>query len=105
VFQDSTAVPFVVVIPVLGAAVAAGPQLAGELARALLALVLVPSAGRWIPRPLLHEVAARRSPELFTLSVLPVPLAAAVAATDGPGLSLASGAPADWQRTEARLIG
>jgi CPA2 family monovalent cation:H+ antiporter-2 len=96
VFQDVTAVPFVVVIPVLGAAATvAGPQLAGALAfaliKALAAFAVVYVAGRWLLRPLFHEIAARRSPELFTLSVLLVSLAAA-AATDELGLSLAFGA-------------
>ncbi len=96
VFQDVTAVPFVIVIPVLGAAAAVtGPQLAGALAmalvKALAAFALVYVAGRWLLRPLFHEIAARRSPELFTLSVLLVSLAAA-AGTDRLGLSLAFGA-------------
>jgi CPA2 family monovalent cation:H+ antiporter-2 len=96
VFQDVTAVPFVVVIPVLGAAATvAGSQLAGALAialvKALAAFAVVYVAGRWLLRPLFHEIAARRSPELFTLSVLLVSLAAA-AATDQLGLSLAFGA-------------
>jgi CPA2 family monovalent cation:H+ antiporter-2 len=96
VFQDVTAVPFVVVIPVLGAAATvAGTQLADALAialvKALAAFAVVYVAGRWLLRPLFHEIAARRSPELFTLSVLLVSLAAA-AATDELGLSLAFGA-------------
>ena len=96
VFQDVTAVPFVVVIPVLGvAATVAGSQLAGALAialvKALASFAVVYVAGRWLLRPLFHEIAARRSPELFTLSVLLVSLAAA-AATDQLGLSLAFGA-------------
>jgi CPA2 family monovalent cation:H+ antiporter-2 len=93
VFQDVTAVPFVVVIPVLAAA---GTQslalpLAEALAMALLAVAVVFVAGRWLLRPLFHEIAARRSPELFTLTVLLVSLAAAWA-TDSLGLSLAFGA-------------
>jgi CPA2 family monovalent cation:H+ antiporter-2 len=96
VFQDVTAVPFVVVIPVLGAAASiAGVHLAGALAvtliKALAAFAVVYVAGRWLLRPLFHAIAARRSPELFTLSVLLVSLAAA-AATDQLGLSLAFGA-------------
>jgi monovalent cation:H+ antiporter-2, CPA2 family len=96
VFQDVTAVPFVVVIPVLGAAgVAAADPLAATLswalAKALLAFAVVYLAGRWLLRPMFHVIAQRRSPELFTLTVLLVALAAA-AATDGLGLSLAFGA-------------
>ena len=93
VFQDVTAVPFVVVIPVLGAA--ATGAVAGLLGIALLkaaaAFVLVYLSGRWLLRPLFHEVAARRSPELFTLTVLLVILLAA-GATDALGLSMALGA-------------
>ena len=93
VFQDVTAVPLVVLIPVLAAA---GTQsvalpLAAALAKALLAIAVVVFAGRRLLRPLFHEVAARRSPELFTLTVLLVSLAAAWA-TDSLGLSLAFGA-------------
>ena len=94
VFQDVTAVPFVVVIPVLAAAAGSqslAPPLAQALAMALLAFAAVFAAGRWLLRPLFHEIAARRSPELFTLTVLLVSLAAAFA-TDSLGLSLAFGA-------------
>jgi CPA2 family monovalent cation:H+ antiporter-2 len=93
VFQDVTAVPFVVVIPVLG--VATADALAGELAwalaKAVAAFALVFLAGRWLLRPLFHAVAMRRSPELFTLTVLLVSLAAGWT-TDSLGLSMAFGA-------------
>lgn len=93
VFQDVTAVPFVVVIPVLAVAGAhsLALPLAAALAKALLAFALVYLAGRWLLRPLFHEIAARRSAELFTLTVLLVSLAAAWV-TDSLGLSLAFGA-------------
>lgn len=93
VFQDVTAVPFVVVIPVLGAAAAqsvVGP-LGWALAKAVLAFTLVFVVGRWLLRPLFHVVAARRSAELFTLTVLLVSLAAAWT-THSLGLSMAFGA-------------
>ncbi len=93
VFQDVTAVPFVVVIPVLG--VASAQVLAGALgwavAKAIVAFVLVFVAGRWLLRPLFHAVAARHSAELFTLTVLFVSLAAAWT-TNSLGLSMAFGA-------------
>ena len=93
VFQDVTAVPFVVVIPVLGAA--ATGAVAGLLGLALLkavaAFAAVYFAGRWLLRPLFHEVAARRSPEVFTLTVLLVILLAA-GTTEALGLSMALGA-------------
>jgi len=93
VFQDVTAVPFVVVIPVLAAAGTGSLAwpLAEALAMALVAFAVVFFAGRWLLRPLFHEIASRRSPELFTLTVLLVSLAAAWA-TDSLGLSLAFGA-------------
>ncbi|MGJ7458717.1 cation:proton antiporter domain-containing protein [Halomonas sp. RA08-2] len=93
VFQDITAVPFVVVIPVLG--VAAAQEVAGALglalAKALLALVIVLVSGRLLLRPLFHLVAERRSAELFTLTVLFVSLVAAWT-TKTLGLSMAFGA-------------
>jgi CPA2 family monovalent cation:H+ antiporter-2 len=93
VFQDVTAVPFVVVIPVLATAGAAalGGALALALAKAALAFVLVFFVGRRLLRPLFHRVAARRSAELFTLTVLFVSLAAG-ATTRALGLSMAFGA-------------
>jgi len=94
VFQDITAVPFLVVIPVLGAAVGAG-VLAGALGwamiKAVAAFALVFFVGRWLLRPLFHLVAKRRSAELFTLAVLLVALLAAWT-TSSLGLSLAFGA-------------
>ena len=94
VFQDVTAVPFLVVIPVLGAAIGI-EQLAGELgwamAKAVLAFALVFYAVRWALHPLFHLITERRSAELFTLTVLLVVLAAAWT-TRSLGLSLAFGA-------------
>jgi len=94
VFQDVTAVPFLILIPVLGSATGMG-ELGGELGRAMakavLAFALVFYAARWALRPLFHLVAERRSAELFTLTVLLVVLAAAWT-TSNLGLSLAFGA-------------
>ena len=73
VFQDVTAVPFLVIIPVLGMAVTAdvlGMALGWAFAKAILAFALVFIAGRWLLRPLFHLVATRQSPEVFTLTVL-----------------------------------
>lgn len=94
VFQDVTAVPFVVVIPVLGSAAGAaalGGALGIALAKALLAFALVFVVGRRVLRPLFHRVAERRSAEVFTLTVLFVSLTAA-ATTYSLGLSMAFGA-------------
>lgn len=93
VFQDVTAVPFLVIIPALGVAVAADVlalELGWALAKGALAFALVFLAGRWLLRPLMHQVAERRSAEMFTLTVLLLALLAAWA-TDGLGLSLAFG--------------
>jgi CPA2 family monovalent cation:H+ antiporter-2 len=93
VFQDVTAVPFLVVIPVLGSQVAAevlGLTLAAALGKALLAFALLYVVGRWLLGPLFHVVASRRSLEAFTLTVLLVTLLAAWT-TGSLGLSLAFG--------------
>lgn len=94
VFQDVTAVPFIVVIPVLGTAVGAA-AIAGligtSLAKAAVAMLLVFFVGRWLLRPLFRIVARQRSAEAFTLTVLFVSLGAG-AVTDMLGLSLAFGA-------------
>jgi CPA2 family monovalent cation:H+ antiporter-2 len=94
VFQDVTAVPFVVVIPVLGlAADAQGltASLGVALAKGVFAFALVFLAGRWLLRPFFQAIAARRSAELFTLTVLFVSLTAAWL-TSTLGLSMAFGA-------------
>lgn len=93
VFQDVTAVPFLVIIPVLGMSVGAdvlAGTLGWALTKAVIAFALVFFAGRWLLRPLFHLVAERRSAEVFTLAVLLVALLAAWA-TNGLGLSLAFG--------------
>lgn len=94
VFQDVTAVPFLVVIPVLGLAVSAdllAVELGWAMVKALLAFALVFYFGRWLLRPLFHLVTRRRSAEVFTLAVLLVALLAAWT-TFSLGLSLAFGA-------------
>ncbi|WP_333687238.1 cation:proton antiporter [Methylococcus capsulatus] len=93
VFQDVTAVPLIVVVPVLAVPSfrVLGESLAWALAKAVLAFVLVFFAGRWLLRPLFHAVASRRSAELFTLTVLLVSLGAG-GLTHQLGLSVAFGA-------------
>ncbi len=94
VFQDVTAVPFLILIPLLGAATGIDRP-AGELgwamAKAVLAFTVVFYAARWASRPFFHKVAERRSAELFTLTLLLVVLASAWT-TSSLGLSLAFGA-------------
>jgi CPA2 family monovalent cation:H+ antiporter-2 len=65
--------------------------IAGALLRAGIALLFVIAAGRWLLRPLFHEITHTRSTEVFTLTVLLVTLASAWA-TNAVGLSLALGA-------------
>lgn len=94
VFQDITAVPFLILIPVLGAATGMNVlvvELGWVMAKAVLAFALIFYVVRWAMRPLFHLVAERRSTELFTLTVLLVVLAAAWT-TNSLGLSLAFGA-------------
>ena len=94
VFQDVTAVPFIVVIPILATAASIG-VIAGELTWAMIkvagAIVVVVGAGHWLLAPAFRFVAKSRSAELFTLTVLLVVLLAAWA-TNALGLSLAFGA-------------
>ncbi len=56
-----------------------------------LALLVMLAAGRWLLRPLFHEIARTRTPELFLLAVLLVALSSAWL-TQYVGLSLALGA-------------
>ncbi|AEG31857.1 cation:proton antiporter domain-containing protein [Thiomicrospira cyclica] len=93
VFQDITAVPFVVVIPVLAIAStqALAMDLSWALLKALFAFFLVFFLGRYLLKPFFHTVAQRNSAELFTLSVLFVSLVAAWT-TMSLGLSMAFGA-------------
>lgn len=94
VFQDVTAVPFIVIIPALGMAAGAetvAGALASALAKAILAFALVFFLGRRLLRPFFHFIAERRSAEIFTLTVLLVALLAAWT-TNSLGLSLAFGA-------------
>jgi CPA2 family monovalent cation:H+ antiporter-2 len=91
-FQDLAFVPFLALAGVIGAA-ESGYTLQDvlfALGKAGIALGIVLAAGRWLLRPMFHEIARGRSPELFTLAVLFVAMAAAWA-THGVGLSLALG--------------
>lgn len=94
VFQDVTAVPFIVIIPVLGITVGAdvlGAALGWAFIKAIIAFLLVFFIGRWLLRPLFHAVSTRQSSEVFTLTVLLVALLAAWS-SNSLGLSLAFGA-------------
>jgi len=92
-FQDLAFVPFLA----LASALAAGGgrfELGGSLLAVvggMISIVAVLATGRWLLRPLFHEIAHSRLRELFTLAVLLVVLASAWATTVA-GLSLALGA-------------
>jgi len=98
VFQDVTAVPFLVIIPVLaslgGEGSSAGVltlKVLASFAEAALVFALVFFVGRWVLKPLFHIVTQTRSTELFTLTVLVVSLVTAWI-TNSFGLSMAFGA-------------
>jgi monovalent cation:H+ antiporter-2, CPA2 family len=92
-FQDLAFVPFLA----LGAMLARGEDhipLGGSLLAVvggILAIVAVLAAGRWLLRPLFHEIAHSRLRELFTLAVLLVVLSSAWVSYVA-GLSFALGA-------------
>ncbi|HEX2830527.1 MAG TPA: cation:proton antiporter [Burkholderiales bacterium] len=90
-FQDLAAIPFLVVIPIVGASGGGALALPLLLAfgKAIAVLVAMLAIGRYALRPILHEAGA--STELFTLTALLVSLAAAWT-TQLSGLSLAFGA-------------
>jgi CPA2 family monovalent cation:H+ antiporter-2 len=91
-FQDLSFPLFLALISALASGGPPAPsQLAAAVGSAVLALVLVLAAGRWLLRPLFLLIAAVRSPEIFSLAVLLAVLASAWA-TRQAGLSLALGA-------------
>jgi CPA2 family monovalent cation:H+ antiporter-2 len=92
-FQDLVVVPFLILIPALGgeAREAVWVTLGSVLLKSVLVLVAIMAAGRWLLRPLFHEIAAVRSRELFMFAVLLLVLACAWI-TELAGLSLALGA-------------
>ena len=92
-FQDLAFVPFVA----LGALLASGKHYlllsdsVVAIVGGVLAVVAVLAAGRWLLRPLFHEIAHSRLRELFTLAVLLVVLSSAWV-SHLAGLSFALGA-------------
>ena len=92
-FQDLSFPLFLALVSVLtaGGRVTDARHIAGAIGIAMLALLLVLAAGRWLLRPLFLGIASVRSAELFSLAVLLVVLASAWA-THEVGLSLALGA-------------
>ena len=92
-FQDVAVIAFLILVPSLDAG---GDQnllipLGWALLKAIAVMVVILLAGRWILRPLFHEIASSKSLELFTLAILLVTLGAAWL-TEEMGLSMALGA-------------
>ncbi|HQR47751.1 MAG TPA: cation:proton antiporter [Steroidobacteraceae bacterium] len=92
-FQDLAFAPLLALATSLGGSgeMPGGAWLLGMAARAVAALVAVLALGRWVLRPLFHEIARHRSTESFTLTVLFVALGGAWS-THALGLSMALGA-------------
>jgi monovalent cation:H+ antiporter-2, CPA2 family len=92
-FQDLSFPLFLALVSVLtgGGQAADSTHIATAIGIAILALLLVLAAGRWLLRPLFLIIASVRSAELFSLAVLLAVLASAWA-THAVGLSLALGA-------------
>ncbi|MGB6604094.1 MAG: cation:proton antiporter [Steroidobacteraceae bacterium] len=92
-FQDLAFVPFLALGALLAAGEARFPlgQSLVALIGGVLAIVAVLAAGRWLLRPLFHEIAHSRLRELFTLAVLLVVLGSAWV-SHLAGLSFALGA-------------
>jgi CPA2 family monovalent cation:H+ antiporter-2 len=91
-FQDLSFPLFLALVSALnGSQSADAAHILNAVGIAVLALLLVLAAGRWLLRPLFLMIASVRSPELFSLAVLLAVLASAWA-TQAVGLSLALGA-------------
>jgi CPA2 family monovalent cation:H+ antiporter-2 len=91
-FQDLSFPLFLALVSVLtGGGQAVASRVGGAIGIAVVALLLVLAAGRWLLRPLFLVIAGVRSAELFSLAVLLAVLASAWA-TQAVGLSLALGA-------------
>jgi len=91
-FQDLAVVPFLIMIPAFaGDSSSVWSTLGSVFVKSMLVLVGIILLGRWMLRPLFHEVAAARLREYFMFSVLLLTLAAAWI-TEMAGLSLALGA-------------
>ena len=92
-FQDLAFVPLLALATVQtqGHTESGAALLLRLVALGLLALIAVLAIGRWLLRPLLHEIAHSRLRELFTLTALLIVLTAAWI-TQRLGLSMALGA-------------
>lgn len=91
-FQDLAAVPFLIIVPALApsADIPIGETLLNALLMGAVVFLGMLAAGRWLLRPLFHNIAFVRSTELFMLAALLVVLVSAFI-TEHSGLSLALG--------------
>lgn len=92
-FQDVAVVPILVIIPAI-ASDGEGSfllELTYSFAAGIGVTIIMLAIGRWLLRPLFHEIASAHSAELFTLAVLLVALLSAWV-TEFAGLSMALGA-------------
>jgi CPA2 family monovalent cation:H+ antiporter-2 len=92
-FQDLMVVPFLIVIPALAGDVrqSVWVALGWAFLKSVLVLVGIFLVGRWMLRPIFHEVASARMREYFMLAVLLLTLTSAWV-TEAAGLSMALGA-------------
>lgn len=95
-FQDLAVIPFLIIIPLLGATASMhSSEIALEILTTLgigaVATVLLFLSGRWMLRPLYHRIAATNLDELFTIGTLLVVLLFAWV-TEMAGLSYELGA-------------
>ncbi len=91
-FQDIAVVPMLVIIPVIASDQQTSflLEITYSFAMGVIVTIIMLAIGRWLLRPLFHEVANAHSAELFTLTVLLVALLSAWA-TEFAGLSMALG--------------
>lgn len=92
-FQDVAVVPMLIIIAAISSNNEASfiLELSYSFAMGVGVTVIMLAIGRWLLRPLFHEIASAHSAELFTLAVLLVALLSAWA-TEFAGLSMALGA-------------
>jgi len=94
IFQDLAVIPFLIIIPTLGAgAMESGVALSLFYAvlKGVAVIAVMMASGHYLLRPLFHSIAKQHTSELFTLSILLFSVAAAWV-TGLAGLSLALGA-------------
>jgi monovalent cation:H+ antiporter-2, CPA2 family len=95
IFQDIIAIPLLILIPALALSGVGdntlGMTLGFAFLKGVVVVVTMHLIGKYLLRPLFHEVASAKSQELFTLTVLTVALGAA-AFTEQMGLSMTLGA-------------